>query len=57
MSHDPFDVIIQMLQIPKCDIFAGAPKDNTRNSRLIIRMAIQIMVAVVALMIEPQGVI
>ena len=30
---------------------------NTRNSRLILRMAVQIMVAVVALMIEPQGVI
>ena len=57
MSHDLFDVIIQRLQIPKCEIFAGAPKDNTRNSRLILRMAVQIMVAVVALVIEPQGVI
>ena len=54
MSHGPFDVIIHRLQIAKCEIFAGATKGN---SRLILRTEIQIMVAVVALMTEPERVI
>ena len=53
MSHDPCRVIIRRLQIRKREI-AGARKGN---SRLMLGMAVQIMVTVVALMFEPQGVI